>query len=147
MLTGRHKIKILIQKSKSIIYTCKMQILILIGLQKCPLYNIICGNEFLYKFTVCVTSEFRISVSSCLLRSETWRLLASDQNSWCLMSWAQYTSAIFTDFRDMLLLRSVFSCVWHFTALLVNMLCGEVTRKVWISLFNTLPLGEFRRSS
>jgi len=40
-----------------------MQILVIIGLQNCPLYNIICGKEFLYKFTVCVTSEFRISVS------------------------------------------------------------------------------------
>ena len=40
-----------------------LQILVLIGPQNCPLYNISCGKEILHKFTVCVTSVFWISVS------------------------------------------------------------------------------------
>ena len=129
ILTGRHKIKISIQKSKSTIYTCKMQILVLIGLQNCPLCNIIYGKEFLYKFAVCVTSEFRISVS-CVCYGQKpgdcWprvKIAVPDELS-------AIHIRLFTDFRDMLLLISVFSCVWHFAALSVNMLCGEVTRKV-----------------
>jgi len=60
---GGSRLKILTQKSK-VRFFIHLHILVLIGPQNCPLYNIICGEEILHKFTVCVTSVLWISVSS-----------------------------------------------------------------------------------